>query len=330
MVRLLDCHRHFGGSLSPAFIWSIIRRNRLFYLAESYHEVVAAMAFSADEPRDFHRFLDKFRILDRIHWTEELIDESVKCVCDGLEAERVDYAWIRLSIAKYMEHIKWHRKDAVKFVADCFRAHAPGRVGLVLSLKYEEARAGQRQQAALLRHQEVSESIIGIDLVGNENWFDAGFYAAILKEWKDAGKLLFAHVGESRSAKNILAAIRDVGVTEVCHGIRALGEGEQLAKEITAIAKELDICFHMAITSNLLTGVVPVDTIHPIVDFYKAGLKVTLGTDDPVQCSTTLCGEYDLLLHNFVRAGYAVPEILKAVRTIKLEALNRAQRFLKR
>lgn len=88
----VDPHRHLGGSISTGFVWETIRKLNLHYLAESYEDVLSQMTFANGEPRDFRRFLDKFRILDEIPWTEELIDQSVKSVCDGLADEGTDYA----------------------------------------------------------------------------------------------------------------------------------------------------------------------------------------------------------------------------------------------
>ena len=42
------------------------------------------------------------KILDQIKWNEDLIDRSVKSICDYMNENNVDYAWMRFSINKYI------------------------------------------------------------------------------------------------------------------------------------------------------------------------------------------------------------------------------------
>lgn len=247
------------------------------------------MTFGPNEPWAFDRFLDKFRVLDHIPWTEETIDESIKQVCGDIIAEGIHFTWLRFSINKYLDHLKWHKWQALHFIADCFRRYGDGRIGLILSIKYESARAGQRKHAALIDDERNVEILDGLDFVGNEAYFDSEFYAGIVKNWHQAGKIVSAHVGESQSADNVFAAIK-MGLREISHGIKAATE-----LDILGFAKDNDVCFHMCPTSNALTGVWDPYVPHPAKAFLSNGLKVTIGTDDPIQCSTNLDREFQLI-----------------------------------
>lgn len=284
----IDTHRHLGGSISIDWVWHAIRQLNLKHLAESLDDVVEAMTFGSDEPKTFHRFLDKFRILDHIPWTEDLIDGSIKSVCDGLELEGIDYCWLDFSINKYMDGpMTWHKHEAIQFIHESFERHRPGKVGLVLSLKYEAPRASQKQYAELIRIPDVAERLVGIDLVGDEEKFDFRFYQPIMHEWNEAGKMTRAHVAESQCAENGLHAIIHMKVTNIAHGIRMVDSSEMMS-----IAKDHNITFDLGIGSNDLTGVWTQRDYHPVVALLESGQKVTLGTDDPVQCSTTLDREF--------------------------------------
>lgn len=314
-MNIVDCHRHLGGSISVDFVWDVVEKGGDFWMGETRDDLARTMQCMPDEPREFKRFLDKFEPLNHIEWTEELIDKSIEQACADLTAEGVDFCWMHFSINKYLTHLKWHRKDAIKFVCDAFERHAPGVVGPILCLKYESTRASQRQIARLIDEPVVQEMVHGIDLVGDEGYYDASFYGPILRPWKDAGKILFAHVGESRSAKNIGTAIEYIGVTEICHGIKLFEQPGLLG-----LAKDHDVCFHMALTSNELTGVTTEDH-HPIVAFIDEGLQVTIGTDDPVQCNTTMNKEYDKLRYHLW--NYEEDEVERYVDIIRKEAVNR-------
>jgi len=287
---LIDTHRHFGGCIPCEFVWEVVQENNFKHLGESLDDIRAAMQFLPDEPANFHRFLDKFKILDHIIWNEDLIDRSIQATCDGLEKEGVDFAWMRFSINKYMDVMNWHKHEAIKFIYDSFNAHRPGKVGLILALKYESMRASQRQYANLIESPETAELLMGIDLVGDETYFDAEFYSSLFKQWGKAGKVLCAHVGESQGAENIRNAILQMGVKHVAHGIKIVCH-----IDILKLAKDRGVCFDLAVTSNKVTGVWPNLSTHPIKDMLEYGLKVTIGTDDPVQCTTTMDQEYAIL-----------------------------------
>jgi adenosine deaminase len=285
---LVDTHRHLGGSISPECVWEIIKSKKLKYLASSLEDVVRSMTFQADEPRDFYRFLNKFRILDEIIWDPETIDLMIRGVCDSLENESIEYCWMDFTINKYM-NFGWHKKDAISFIYECFERYRPGQVGLMLSLKYESQRETQRQHAKLIDDADVANMLVGIDLVGDESYFDADFYAPIFKEWKSANKVLRAHAGESQGAENIQAAIEMLGVTNIAHGFKCV-ENERLVD----IAKQNNIVFDLAITSNYVTGVVR-EYPHPALEMLTKGLNITIGSDDPIQLGTTLEDEFNIL-----------------------------------
>lgn len=270
------------------------------------------MQFQKREEYDFHKFLDKFRILDHIPWDEELIYESIIDVSSQL----CDYTWLRFSINKYMG-IGWHKKEAVQYIYDSFEELAQGKVGLMLALKYESERASQRQYAKLL--DDCHDLLIGIDLVGDEGQFDSEFHAGLLKDWRQAGKMVCAHVGEStlshKGPKNVKAAIEILNVNHIAHGIYAWQDDD-----ILKAAKDADVTFDMALSSNYMTGVWKDRSWHPIKKFLDYGVKVTIGTDDPTQCNTTLEQEYALA----GRLGLSDQEISR----LKTTAYTNTKHFL--
>jgi adenosine deaminase len=117
---------------------------------------------------------------------------------------------------------------------------------------------------------------------------DHELHKGILAEWHKAGKLTRAHVGEYGPAENILAMLPVV--TNIAHGIK-IADYPDLARE----AKDSEIYFDLGLTSNKWTGVANI-LHHPVVKMVKMGLKVTLGTDDPAVCNTSLSGEYAVAL----------------------------------
>ena len=131
----IDTHRHLGGCIPPRWVWEQIQANDWTYMGRSLDEVTDSMTFTAEEEPDFQRFLSKFTILDNIEWNADLIDSSIKAVCEDFEADQLDYVWLDFSINKYLSFIDWHKKDLVKFIYDSFQRHYPDKVGLILSAR---------------------------------------------------------------------------------------------------------------------------------------------------------------------------------------------------
>ena len=286
MSVLIDTHLHMGGCISPQVVWDMILKQSKHYLAESYSDVVSQMTFDIHEPYGFHRFLDKFRILDEVSWDEDAIDHSIKHICEYLEFNKIAYAWLDFSINKYMK-IGWHKTEAIKFIYDSFQKYRPNQVGLILSIKYESMKASQKQYAKLIENAEVAECLIGLDLVGDEAYFDAEFYKPIFEDWQKSGKITRAHVGESLSVENVLSTILKLKANRIAHGFKIVTNYDYIK-----IAKDNNVAFDLAITSNYVTGVIEEGQPHPIKSMMDNNLLVTLGSDDPIQCETHLAKEF--------------------------------------
>ncbi len=241
-----------------------------------------------------------------------MIDESIRAVCDYLRECDIVYAWMDFSINKYMK-VGWHKHEAIRFIHDAFNRYRPGGVGLILSLKYESMRASQRQYAKLIEHEDSTKCLVGIDLVGDEEHFAADFYEPLFRDWNAAGKVTRAHVGESQARENIAEAIRKLSLTNVAHGFKVVQD-----EETVALARDRGVTFDLAITSNDITGVWPLTRIHPGVEMCRLGLRCTLGSDDPVQCSTSLDREFEIA----PSVGFT-EEMLSGMRAVAVENTRR-------
>jgi len=290
MKPTIDVHCHMGGSYPVEFVHKIAQQQRLVI---DISDTRQQMVYGEFEYRDFYRFLGKFKLLDKIQWTEELVDESIKAICDNIVTAGLDYVWMDFSVNKFIPSMGWNRKEAIAFVCDAYRRHGGKRVGLILSLKYESQPGAQIQMAKVVENPNIVDGLIGIDLVGDEKKFDCDFYQSIFRDWNKAGKITRTHTGESQSLQNVIDSINKLNVTNIAHGFKIL-EDEDAVK----LAKDKQVTFDLAITSNYLTGVVPEyrrDTMfHPIIDMVRKGLRVTIGSDDPVVCNTTLEAEFKL------------------------------------
>jgi adenosine deaminase len=76
------------------------------------------------------------------------------------------------------------------------------------------------------------------------------------------------------------------------------------------VANERKVCFDIALSSNLYTGIVKDIKQHPITDMLEAGCIITIGTDDPAVLETTIDKEYKILMNELKIPEETVIELM--------------------
>ncbi len=134
--------------------------------------------------------------------------------------------------------------------------------------------------------------VVGFALAGDER-VPPDDFAAAFQIAADAGLGCTIHAGEWQGPDSIRAAMR-LPVTRLDHGVRAI-EDPTLVHEIAERGLTLNTCP----TSNVVLGVYPSYAEHPLPHLRAAGVRVTLGSDDPPYFGATLGGEYEVCSEHF-------------------------------
>lgn len=137
--------------------------------------------------------------------------------------------------------------------------------------------------------------VIGLGLAGPEAR-SAPYerYAQVFAEARRAGLHALPHAGEHRGPESIRAAITQLGARRIGHGVRAV-EDPALVAELVAMQLPLEICPH----SNLALGVVHDLAAHPVEQLRRAGVALSLATDDPPLFGVSLLDEYERCADTF-------------------------------
>ncbi|MFM2037027.1 MAG: adenosine deaminase [Pseudomonadota bacterium] len=102
------------------------------------------------------------------------------------------------------------------------------------------------------------------------------------------------HAGESSGPEGVWDAVNLLGADRIDHGVRAI-EDAALVRMLADRQIPLGICP----TSNLVLGVYPSIQEHPVELLRKAGVRVSINTDDPALLGASLVGEYALCRQTF-------------------------------
>ena len=133
--------------------------------------------------------------------------------------------------------------------------------------------------------------LTGWDLAGAEEAFpDPTLHAAAFAVAREGGLHVTVHAGEWGGAAQVRRALA-VDPERIAHGPSAIDDPD-LCRELIARNVSLDVCP----TSNWQAGIVPSIAVHPLARLYRAGVPVTLSTDDTTVSDLSLTDEYERAL----------------------------------
>jgi adenosine deaminase len=136
-------------------------------------------------------------------------------------------------------------------------------------------------------------------------------FAQAFKRAGVAGLRRTVHAGESSGPEGVRDAIELLGADRIDHGVRAIED-----PDLVALLADRRIPLGICPTSNLTLGVYAAIEDHPIDRLRRAGVVVSINTDDPVLLGASLEGEYALCSQAF---GWS-DEVLRALARNSIDA----------
>ena len=305
-----ELHQHLDGSVRPTTAVQLadamgrtigLDEARLRMVGPEHCESQAELLAFFDLPISLLQTADA---LQRV--TAELVEDLMH---DG-----VRYAEIRwaprlhlgggLSVQSVLEAVAAGIEQAAS-------VHGPSvpMVGLIVTAMRSHppaANVGLARSAAAF-----GPPILGFDLAGPEQAWPAPPHAAAFIAARDGGLALTAHAGEVPGAQRVREVL-EFGVRRVAHGLTAVDD-----ETLISLLRARDITLDLCPTSNVQAGVVPDLSSHPIGALHRAGVSVTMSTDDRTVTGISLSEE-------MARTAAAVGLTDEELAAIALNAFDRA------
>lgn len=276
---LIDKHRHLSGSIPIPTLWEILSDG--YKNTHTMADLASEYTYVDDNRRDFETFLRKFDVMKHISWTEEKIDRVVGSVIKEIYKEHIKQCDIHFSVNKYLD-LFGSFKDAANFVGERISAHAE-----VYGIQCDSIlTVNLSHDLNPKKFTQDFEHVSGIGVAGDERRFDFEKLNDILSYWYNSSKPTFMHAGEV--SNNTFNEIIKLPLNRIQHGIQYTND--QLAQ-----LRDKDVWFDVALTSNLMTGVIGRLINHPIKRMLDIGCKVTISTDDPTVFCTDMRHEIRIL-----------------------------------
>lgn len=127
--------------------------------------------------------------------------------------------------------------------------------------------------------------VVGFDLAGLEAEYPAPPHAAAFLTAAAGGLALTAHAGEVPGPERIREVLA-FGVRRIAHGVTAADD-----PDVMALVRERDVTLDLCPTSNVQAGIVAELAAHPLAALHRAGVSVTISTDDRTVSNTSLSDE---------------------------------------
>lgn len=289
----VELHLHLEGCLLPSEALLLASRHRVG-LGPS--EVLALYRH-----RDLGEFLAHFgALLDLFGDPEDLV-WLLHRTAVRLVRQRVLHAEVRLSPSV------WERHGLDPEA--CLRKLVEARPRLPLSILFIVDAVRQWPPALLERDLNLAlrfrkGGVAGLGLGGDERAAPSALFGDLAEECRRRRLPLLPHAGEVTGPQEVRSALK-LSPFRIGHGIGAASD-PALVRTLAEEGVHLEVCPR----SNRKTGAVPPGRRHPLPLLWKAGVPLSLGTDDPALFDTTLNREIAWAL----RRGWNPKDALRSQR----------------
>jgi adenosine deaminase len=304
---MIDLHLHLDGSLSPEEIGKLAAMNHVTFDSQKVRLSVDSSCTSLND------YLECFAFPLTLLQTEESLSYAAYALYTRIAHQGLIYAEVRfapeLSLAKGLSqdqvvaavikgYQKAHQETGIigNFILCCMR----GKDNHDLNL--ETVKVAKRF---------LGKGVVAIDLAGAEALFKTNTFNQEFELAKALGVPFTIHAGEADGPSSVWDALH-FGASRIGHGVHAIED-----PKLVAYLAEHQIPLEICPTSEVDTHCVPSIKALPIREFIKAGVPITINTDDMTVSNVTLEGEFDKVIAAFDLSD-------EQVKTLWFNAVNAA------
>lgn len=279
-----ELHLHLEGAFQWTTVRKVFERHYGYKLPEHPEWHHRGFRF-----REFSQFLQLFRdYIDPWLAQPSGYRELFQDVVAGLRLQNIRYAEIDFSIA--LIERSGHRLDETLalFEAEVEQARQQGiEICLFAGINRH---LGPEAALHWVKRIRSAAIVSGIDLHGDEVGWSAQLFESAFKAARESGKHIKAHAGEMSGPESVREAVEGLNVTQIGHGTSSIKD-----QELMAMLRDRRVILEMCPTSNERMGLIPYNA-HPLLELDRAGILVTINSDDSAFFGVNLTQEMARLL----------------------------------
>jgi len=303
----VELHVHLEGSITPALAMILGRRNgiRLPGSDRGPQGLRDAYVF-----RSFRDFLRLYISVSRCLVTVADLREAVVDLAKRHAAMGVRYA--EVTFTPLTHRARGIGADVLWAGLAQGRAEAR-RLGVLYRWVFDVVRSMPHQAEATVDFAIGMEardpgSVVGMGVGGPEaDHYPMEAIGCAFDRARAHGFASLPHAGENAGPASIWTAVRRLRAARIGHGVRCL-EDPALLEHLRERGIVLEVCP----SSNVALGVTPSIAEHPLPALMKAGVAISLGSDDPPMFGTDLLTEYTRCIDAFGWTDETVRAVVRA------------------
>lgn len=288
----IDLHCHLDGSVRPETIYELAKEKGI-EVAEI--ETLRASLIAPEDCPSLDEYLKRFDLANQVMQDADSIQRITFEVFEDAALENVKYLEVRfgpllhvfegLSLREVYQAVI----DGMNQAKDMYDIE-----GGIIIAALRTMPTDRLEEMISIGAKYLDKGIVGFDLASSEV---AGF-AEKFKPYTDLavqlGFKITIHAGETGVGQNVYDAINILQAERIGHGIY-IRNHKAAYDLVEAKQAVLEICP----SSNVQTKAVPSMSEHPIHDFYKDHLHVTINTDNRTVSNTTMTREVQRVMETF-------------------------------
>lgn len=276
-----ELHVHLEGSMRPETLLRLAKTRRVGLPATDVEGLTRWFEF-----RDFEHFVEIYVACSKCLLHPEDFQAITEDFLEEQERQNVRYTEAHFTIGTHLSNGVSGSEVADALAETIGKWEARGVVLRLIPdiVRNVEFKWADRTLEWALDQQ--GRTVVALGLSGFEDRPDEPFREHFA-EARVRGLGRVAHAGEHGGPESIRSVLAVCDVQRIGHGVAAARDPELMAT-LADLRVPLEVCP----TSNVCLGVVPDLASHPFGTLHRAGLEVTVNSDDPPLFNTTLTGEY--------------------------------------
>jgi len=284
----VDIHCHLDGSARAATLFDIMKKKTTLpcNTAEEFAEYVQVSASC----RSLTEFLGKFEFFYPYLKSPEVMERMAYELCEDSAAENIRYMEVRFAPCLQADS-KISQEDILQAVLSGLKKGSRDFdiIAAALLCVYRGTPPETWAETFRLGKKYMGDGVAGLDLAGDESKYPGEPFKEVFDKAYSAGIPVTIHAGEAAGWESVKEAVDVLHARRIGHGVRISENGVFFDR-----IKEMKIPLEICITSNVQTGVFKDYGSHPVGDFYRRGIRVTINSDDRGVSNIDLTHEWEI------------------------------------
>jgi len=281
-VPQVELHCHSEGAATPQFVRECARRNKVTLPGDMF---TPDGAYACE---DFLHFLSIYVTACTAICTPRDYADLVYGYFTNAAKKGLIYGEMFLS-SDHPADAGISYTDFIDAITDGYnRAHAETGIEARFILTCVRHFGVERaEETARLAHNFAHPLVTGFGMGGDENWGKPADFTRTYEIARDAGLSLTVHAGEVCGPKSVSDCLDALKPSRIGHGVRSIED-----KNVVARLADEGVTLEVCPGSNIALGVYDSYQASPFLRLRDAGVRVTLGSDDPPYFHTDIANEY--------------------------------------